>query len=512
MKCRSSGPTLFSGSLVDFATIVAGSFLRRSASDIPILAVKDRTINCTLPVMATWFTMLPRRMPETPGEGAPLMYNELRAHFHRHDSDDLSVREPAPSSLAITLLVALVLVLATRWPVSRPAPLESDEFGFLEAIQDHWFPMHHTLFLTGARAIGETIGDLYRGFVVLDMLMSAFALTSAWWWLRALVPPLPAAAGACALGAAPLFWGYGAMAGNYTAIIAVGCFLLGIAHRARVSPSAWQPFAAAVALALGAGYRQDIGTFWLPVFLVILWAHRWRRAAGAAIIFALINLAWFSAMLQDCGGWAAYRAKTAEFAYHAGYLNSVWSLGLLDAPVRYSVKLGMALIWTLGPGLLFVPRGIQRLRQIRNGGFLAAILLLSVVLPLGSHLLVHFGVQGYAFHYVPALLALFVLGVGGKGDWETSGATLPRPGKRPATTTRRLLAGSSLMAAVFLFYPTNYSHPGWRGNFDLSFARHTRVGLRTPLPDHQPAVWRTANSRVAQGSGAGQHPPLPRSL
>ena len=31
---------------------------------------------------------------------------------------------------------------------------------------------------------------------------------------------------------------------------------------------------------------------------------------------------------------------------------------------------------------------------------------------LGSHLLVHFGVPGYAFHYVPALLGLTVLGIG----------------------------------------------------------------------------------------------------
>ena len=67
----------------------------------------------------------------------------------------------------------------------------------------------------------------------------------------------------------------------------------------------------------------------------------------------------------------------------------------------------------------------------------------------------------------------------------------PHPAARP-----RLVAVSVLMAGLFLFYPTDYASPGWRGNFDLSFARHTRIGLRTPIPNRQPSLWRTANSRA----------------
>jgi hypothetical protein len=389
-------------------------------------------------------------------------------------------------------VIALFAVFLTRWPVARTVPLESDEFGFLEAIRAHWFPMHHTLFLTFARLLGEGVGDAYRGFILLGMLMSALALTSAWWWLRALVGPVAAAAGAGLLGAAPLFWGYGAMAGNYTAIIAVGCFLLGVAYRTRRSPAPWHPFAAALVLALGTGYRQDLGTFWLPVFLVILWPHRWRRAAAAVLLFVLVNAGWLLAMLNDAGGWASYRARSAEFAYQAGYLNSVWALGVVDAPLRYAVKLGVALVLTLGPCLLFIPRGYSRLGQIEQGRFLSWLLPLGAAPALLSHLLVHFGVQGYAFHYIPALLALAVLGVGAD---IRSGASSPR-----------LLLGAGLMAAWFLFYPTDYTQAGWRGNFDLSFARHTRIGLRTPLPDHQPTAWRTANSRVSQGNGRPGRP------
>jgi hypothetical protein len=433
------------------------------------------------------------------------MSTHLPDSFARVDREsDIPPAEPTTAAVLLALAVALVLVFATRWPVARAAPLESDEFGFLERISEPWFPMHHTLFLTGGRLIGAAVGDPYRGLVVLDMLMSALALLSLWWWLRAVVSPRAAAAGACLLGAAPVFWGYGAMAGNYTAIVAVGSFLLGIACRSRSRPSPWQPYAASVVLAIGTGYREDLGTFWLPVFLVILWLHRWRRALLAGILFAMLNLAWLGPMLYEAGGWTRYRAASAEFAYQAGYLNSVWSLGLVDAPLRYSVKLGMTLLWTLGPALLVVPRGYLRLRRIEGSSFLSGVLALSMAPALASHLLVHFGVPGYAFHYIPALLALAAIGAGSLGAARETGPLRTAPA--------RLALAASLMAGLFLLYPTDYECPGWRGSFDLSFARHTRIGLRLPLPNHQPSLWRTANSRVAQGNGLNQHRGVGRPL
>ena len=408
------------------------------------------------------------------------------------------IAEPPTRSLLAALGLALAGVALTRGPVARPAAFDFDEVGYLGMIRERWFPAQHTLFLAAARGLGEILGDPYRGFVALDMVVSALALVAVWWFLRGLVRPATAAAATLVLGASPLFWSYGAMAGNYTAIPLVGSILLGIAWR---KPQPWHPFAAAVALAIGTGYRQDIGTFWLPVFAVILWRHRWMAAAQAGLLFTALNLAWFIPMLRDAGGWDAYREATGKFAHTAGYLNSVWNLGLIDATLRYAFKGSMALLLTFGPALMVVPRGLARLWRIPGGNRLAGIFLLAALPALGMHLLVHFGVPGYAFHYVPALLALLALGIGRRGvKAEAEVGSSPRDGA-PA----RLVALAAALAAAFLFYPTDYNRPGLRGDFDLAFARYTRVGLRTCPPLRDPGHWRTANSQELPGGHRADH-------
>ena len=96
-------------------------------------------------------------------------------------------RPSDPTFLAVVsaLAMSLVLIFLTRLPVARPWAMDTDEFGFLVQIRAHWFPIHHTMFMTAGRLLGMLTGDAYRGLLVLDMVMSALALVSLWWWLRA---------------------------------------------------------------------------------------------------------------------------------------------------------------------------------------------------------------------------------------------------------------------------------------------------------------------------------------
>ena len=55
--------------------------------------------------------------------------------------------DSSPSALLLAFLFAFLLVAVTRLPVARSCAIESDEFGYLEQIRAHLFPMHHTLFL-----------------------------------------------------------------------------------------------------------------------------------------------------------------------------------------------------------------------------------------------------------------------------------------------------------------------------------------------------------------------------
>ena len=84
-------------------------------------------------------------------------------------------REPRRGTILIALGIALLFVFVTRWPVVRTQPFDSDEYGFLAQMASHWFPMHHTLFMTSGRVLGLVCGDPYQGFMILDMLTSAGA-------------------------------------------------------------------------------------------------------------------------------------------------------------------------------------------------------------------------------------------------------------------------------------------------------------------------------------------------
>jgi hypothetical protein len=394
--------------------------------------------------------------------------------------------EPSPREILGAIGLALLFVAATRVPFARTGPIESDEWQFVSQMNAGWLPAHHTLFQAAGRAIGMVVGGHYRGLVVLDMIVSALALGSLWWWLRALVRPSTAAACALVVGVSPLFWSLGEMAGNYTMIPLVGSFLLGVAYRGWHEPRAWHPYASAAVLAVGTGYREDIGTYLLPILGVILWRHRGKPAVGALALFTVLNLAWLLPMLRAVGGWEAYRRQGAAFAYSAGYLNSIWNLGPVDATARYAVKLALALVCTIGPGLIFVPRGMARLVGLPDGKRLAALLVLAVAPPLGSHLLVHFGVAGYSFHYLPALAALLALGAGRSTD--RAGAAIE------GRAAIRLAGLAGLLAAAFLLYPADIHRPGWRGDFDLTVARYTKAGLHADLTSRSAATWRTSNS------------------
>jgi hypothetical protein len=393
-----------------------------------------------------------------------------------------SAVEPGRSEIWAAIGIALAFVAATRLPFARTSPMETDEQMFVAHIGSTWFATHHTLFQAAGRFLALATGDAYRGLVLLDMLVSGLALASVWWWLRALVRPGTALASTAVVGVAPVFWSLGEMAGNYTMIPLVGSFLLGVAVRGWRSPKPWHPYASAAVLAVGTGYREDLGTFWLPVLGVILWRHRWRPAIAALALFTVLNLAWLLPMLREVGGLEEYRRQSAEFAHAAGYRNSVWHLGLVDAPVRYSVKLALAMAWTLGPGLLFLPRGLWRIGSTPEGRRLAALLALPVIPALLSHLLVHFGVAGYSFHYLPATVALMAIGIGRATSTATDRAPV------------RLSALAAGLASVFLFYPADFNRPGWRGDFDLAVARYTRVGLHSEISNRAPDAWRTSNS------------------
>ena len=138
-----------------------------------------------------------------------------------------------------------------------------------------------------------------------------------------------------------------------------------------------------------------------------------------------------------------------------------------------------------------MPAGAARLARREEGRPLLAIMGLAALPALAMHGLVHFGVAGYAFHYVPALVALMAVGLGRRSS---------RPLCATTPSARRGLAVAATLAGLFLFYPTDLYRKDLRGDFDKAFARHTRIGLASPQPLTDVFAWRTRGSQMLPGN------------
>jgi len=89
-------------------------------------------------------------------EGVPIRWQQgwHRLSRSRQVIDD--ALEPRRGTILLTLGIVSLLVFATRWPVARPTPFDSDEHGFVAQMTSYWFPMHHTLFMTLGRVLGSS--------------------------------------------------------------------------------------------------------------------------------------------------------------------------------------------------------------------------------------------------------------------------------------------------------------------------------------------------------------------
>ena len=141
--------------------------------------------------------------------------------------------------------------------------------------------------------------------------------------------------------------------------------------------------------------------------------------------------------------------------------------------------MALAVVWTLGPGLIFVPRGLARLGSLPDGRSWRLCWPWASLPPLGSHLLVHFGVAGYSFHYLPALVALMAVGIG----------------RAPIAPSRDLCgsgpgcgfgAGGDARRRSSCSIPADIERPGWRGTSTWRWRAYTRVGLHAEVADRAP--------------------------
>jgi hypothetical protein len=254
------------------------------------------------------------------------------------------------------------------------------------------------------------------------------------------------------LASSPLFWFYGEIALPHT----VDTFL--------VILSVWWLYEVmrgndgyllpgAVALGIAGGVRQQTLVFLAPLGLFAVRRIGWRRLLGAALLGAIVCLAWFIPLMYLSGGFTSYMRVMGAFTRRFQSTTSVFLGGGWWGVQRNVRKLGMYTLY--GWGLALVPAviwGIVWLWQRRRSQqWEKAIFLLLWIAPsLIFYTIIHMGQQGLIFVFLPALLL-----VSAKGLEELLGKGPMSRWLAPATATAVLIH-----AGIFYLTPEYPLGPG----------------------------------------------------
>ena len=301
--------------------------------------------------------------------------------------------------------------------------------------------------------------DENTAFITVSILFSALTVVGVYYLAKELFDTESAVAAAAIAITSPVFWLHGEVALSYApeAFMSVLFALLCFKMQKGEGRLYW---AAAVALAVSGGIRQNTMVFLFPLWLYSMRGLGLRRAMASFAIFGVATAAWFIPMLHMTGGYGRYSA-----ALKAHWLDANWR-GIHLSWIAYNGRY-MAKFLLYGLGAALVPLTAAVYFQMR--GFLRSadparvLFFISWMLPAFLfHLLIftHPAVPGHSLIYQ---VGLFILA--GKSLTALSSAIsvkLPeKPGLLRKTIMYPVLAAN---AALFLFVPTQFSYEAVKGH------------------------------------------------
>ncbi len=350
----------------------------------------------------------------------------------KHHSTTDSIPAPQLKFVRRDWLVAVglvVITVATRLPFVPPIIADSDgaEYAFaldkFDMARGYPHAPGYPYFVLCAKPIYALTGDANISLVAVAIGFSALACGALYLLGTALFGPWVGLAAALLLMTDSNFWHFGVAwrpppAGVFWAVIVALC-----AYRIRRASPRWSSICALV-IGVAGGFRQQILTFFTPMWLWFSRQVGWRRLVGGLIIIAVLTGTWIGLASHWTGGYAIYQASNqAQWREHI-YNSSVFaavSNGPKAVVERLIHRLGVwsellfgghshlsVLAWLLP--LLYALGRILRPQCIYSDE--RPQLLLAWIAPvMAFHLLVNMDNRSYVLIYMPALCLLAALGI-----------------------------------------------------------------------------------------------------
>ncbi|HEY6998823.1 MAG TPA: glycosyltransferase family 39 protein [Candidatus Binatia bacterium] len=264
------------------------------------------------------------------------------ARFHLANTDE---------NWRIHTLIIVGLTLLTRLPYRSHLLFDHDSVQFALGLREYDVYLHqphppgYFLYLCTAKLINYALHDVNTSLVLVSVVASGLAVGVIYNLGSALFDRQTGWWAAIIAATSPLFWFFGEVALSYPVATFFSSLIALSAWRVYNRDNRWA-YPLSVFFGIAVGFRQDLGIFLGPLWLLALSRCKPRVMIFAVTLTVITIALWFLPMLVATGGAARYFAANSELWQYNNEPKTIWY-----APLSTRIDTLLTLIGVLSYGI-----------------------------------------------------------------------------------------------------------------------------------------------------------------
>ena len=259
-------------------------------------------------------------------------------------------------------LIFFGLTLLTRAPFQSRLLYDHDSVQFALGMRSYDVYLHqphppgYFLYVHTAKLLDFFLRDANSSLVWLSTIASAFAVAIIYNLASAVFTRRDGWWAALLAVTSPLFWFFGEVALSYAVAAFFSSLVAFGVWRVLNGNDRWI-YPLSITLGVAVGFRQDLGLFLGPLWLLAVGQRNWRIFSTACLVLLFTISLWFIPMLIATGGATRYFAASSELwrfnndsgaIWHAAPATRIDTLLTLVGVLSYGVGLGTIFLIVVG--------------------------------------------------------------------------------------------------------------------------------------------------------------------